>query len=119
MKKFRHILFTVILSIIIIPIIYAISLGLWDPLIDTGEKDSIQFLQNLKGIGNLFLLIVLGVFSLTTFSLFFYIPFVIYLSLRKGEDDGKQVIQVGKVYAIIFGGLSILAIAGSLLRELH
>ncbi len=119
MKKFGHILITVILSLIIIPIIYAISTGIWDPLIDIDKKDSFLFLQILNGIGNLFLLIVAFVFQLIMFSLLFYIPFVIYLSLRKGEDDGKQIIQVGKVYAIIFGAISILAIAGSLLRELH
>ncbi len=119
MKKFGHILFTVILSLIIISMIYAISVGIWDPLIDWGEKDNHLLLQSLNGIGNLFLFIVAFVFQLVLFSLLYYIPFVIYLSLRKGEDDGKQIIQVGKVYAIIFGAISILAIAGSLLRELH
>ena len=91
-------------------------MGFWDPF--TYESDN-NFLPLLKGIGNLFLLIVAFVFCIVIFSLIVYVPAVIYLSLRKNEGDKKELKDIGMLYAIVFGGTSILAIAGCLLRELH
>ncbi len=116
MKKFKNILFTVVASIIIVCLLFSVIIGFWDPF--TYESDP-NFLPLLKGIGNLFLLIVAFVFCAVTFSLFGYVPAVIYLCLRKNEGDEKAIKDIGIVYAIVFGGTSILAIAGCLLRELH
>ena len=76
-------------------------------------------ISGLHGIGNLLLFIVEVAFGFILLSLIVFIPFVIFKGLRESGDDKKQVMEVGKYYAIIFVALSIFAIAGSLLRGLN
>jgi hypothetical protein len=113
MKKFKNILITTIACVFVFILFFGVIYSSKDPFHNT------TFIKYLNGVGNFFLSVVLSVFGLLSLGLPIVLPVLIYKGLSKNEGNKKAVKELGITYAIILGGLSILAIAGCLLRELH
>lgn len=113
MKTFKNIVITIIAAVWAIALIFSTITGLNDPFKGT------KFIGFLNGIGNLFLMTVLGVIGMLMLSLPIILPFMIYKGLKNSDEDKDTLKQFGLIFAILIGAVSFLAIAGSLLRELH
>ena len=106
MKKIKNILLTVLFSTILLFFIFG---ALGDQNLD------ILF---LKGIGNLFLFIVVATAGFLMFASLLLIPWIVYLKLKKDKESLKDFNELIIPFAIIIGAIALLSIAGVQLRGL-
>lgn len=110
MKKLKNIFLTIVFSSIIIFFLFDLLIGNFDPLDD---KPNV-----LYGVGNLFLLMVYVVTSISMFALLFFIPWLIYLRLKKDISISDKIVEYKNTLIIIVGSITLLSIAGVQLRSL-
>jgi hypothetical protein len=106
MKKVKNIFITVLFSTILFFFIFGAL----------GDHDmNIWFLQ---GIGNLFLFIVSFLTSVLLFGSLIFIPWIVYLKLKKDKESLKDFNELIIPFAIVIGAIALLSIAGVQLRGL-
>lgn len=111
MKKLKNIFLTIVFSSIIIFFLFDLLIGNFDPF------DQLD-LNVLFGVGNLFLLLVYSVTSFSMFALLFFIPWLIYLRLKKDISIFDKIVEYKNTLLIIVGSITLLSIAGVQLRSL-